>query len=161
MPSSVLGPLISEMTKGVRLASPIIESLANIGPGSPLTELQRSIPGVNLDNPARLSANRIIQLVKDAGYKVQRQEALKLIRHIREQAPKRAYMKSVPNGLLPDPGETTSLFRTVSTNSVLTKNQVYDLLSGLFEDTPSNYPYEVLSMVAEEGFINPGGVLPQ
>jgi len=121
--------LIDSLTAGVREAFPFIKSLSE----------------------SSLSANKIIEEVRSAGMAVQRSDALKLIRTLRENEIVSKYIKSVRNDFMPNPERfataVTDIIRnysyevringthaktrervtkwvTISTNVVLSKDQV-------------------------------------
>jgi len=109
------------------------------------------------------SANQIIQSAMDLGLSFRRSTMLEVIRGLKDEVSARSYILSVRNNFLPNPqkfgvaltnlireysyrvrvegidpftGEKLKIFSTVSTNQVLTKNQVIavaeaDVLSGV------------------------------
>lgn len=186
MAFGAIGSLLSEVTPSARAAYPFIKSLATIGGVSPLTEAQHALLADHGIPNVRLSANRILGILQQGGMGIRRTDLLKIVRAIRDQEPSKEYIQSLKNHVMPDPsrfaafegkmstnykytvelkgvdartGEPTTLYRVVSTNSVLTKNQVYDMLSTAIEENPANYQYQFESMTAREAFYNPNGVV--
>jgi len=186
MPFGEIGSLLSSMSATARLASPFIESLATIGGVNPLTKAQHEVlDRYKLPN-ARLSTNRIQSILRESGLGIRRTDLLSQVRHYRGEEPSKEYIKALKNDVLPDAsrfaasarkmetnyqytvrlaaldpntGERTTLYRTVSTNTVLTKNQTYTLLADAIENNPGNYPYQFEEMVIEAARSNPAGVV--
>lgn len=157
---SVLIPFIEELTAGTRLALPYIKSLAETD----------------------LSANKIITTLQEAGLGARRSDVFRAVRAFRDQFNASSYIKSVRNNFLPNPkrfpvaltttlrdfsyqvkvegrhsitGQPTTQWITVSTNDVLTKDQVYDAATGIVEEGFNTYNIEEYDLTVTDALRAP------
>lgn len=99
--ADILEATLPGVTRGVGLALPYLHSLTL--QGTPLGgELIRH-KGFIGPPPSlpRLSANEVIRQLRDLGFHVRRQNALKAISAIRQQADSMSYIQALPNGMRP------------------------------------------------------------